>query len=67
MIIIVVNKDGIKNVFENQTDSQDLLDSVSLAVSSGTGFALTGPKGMISYGPGTVARVGFTQDQMDEK
>ena len=59
MQITVISKDNKVNVFENQ--KEDLLEDVLTAVTAGTGFALFGPRGVIAYGPGTVARVGFTK------
>lgn len=62
MLIVVVNKDGNKNVFPNQKDDPELVNTVSLAVASGNGFTLAGPKDLFVYGPGSVARVAFTND-----
>lgn len=61
MIITVVNKDCKINVFTDQKSEQ--LEDVLNAVSSGCGFVLNGPRGIVAYGPGTVARVGFTEEK----
>jgi hypothetical protein len=57
MIIVVVNKDGRRQVFDGQ--STTLEEDVTLAVASGTGFSLRSRRGAVVYGPGTVARVSF--------
>ena len=59
MNITVINKDGKINAFTDQKDS--LVEDVITAVVSGQGFHLVGPRGLIAYGPGSVARVGFTE------
>lgn len=65
MNVIVMNKDGKVNVFKEQKET--ILEDLVLAVTSGLGFSVTGPKGLIAYGPGTVHRVGFTvEEKIDE-
>jgi hypothetical protein len=67
MIISVVNQDGTHNIFTDQKDDETFIKDIALAVNSGDGFSLNGPRGLIAYGPGTVARVVFVQDKEDKK
>lgn len=67
MQITVINHDKKINVFKNQPDDESLVEDLMNAVVSGSGFALHGPRGTIAYGPGTIARVGFTDFKPKEK